>query len=185
MKSNIFPALRLTLVCILFFSGFYTLAVWVTALAVAPNHGKGQTIQVNGHTAGFSLVGQKFTDDKYFWSRPSAVDYNAAGSGGSNKAPSNPDYLAQVQDRIDTFLAHNPTAKKSDIPSEMVTASGSGLDPDISPAAASIQLDRIAAVRHINKSRLAELVTRHTQKPLLGPQKINVLKLNIDLDNLK
>lgn len=185
MKSNIFPALRLTLVCILFFSGFYTLAVWVTALAVAPNKGKGETVTVNGHVVGYKLIGQKFTDDKYFWSRPSAVDYNAAGSCGSNKGPSNPDYLAQVQARIDTFLVHNPTVKKSDIPSELITASGSGLDPDLSPEAARAQVNRIAASRNINKQKLDDLINANTVKPFLGPAKINVLQLNIALNNLK
>src|SRR5437879_2650697 len=94
---------------------------------------------LNGKVVGYENVGQKFTKDKYFWVRPSAVDYNAAGSGGSNKGPSNPDYLKQVQDRIDTFMVHNPTVKKSEVPAEMVTASGSGLDPDISPAGAAVQ----------------------------------------------
>ena len=100
----------------------------------APGGGKGETVSVNGKVVGYKLIGQKFTDDKYFWGRPSAVDYNAAGSAGSNKGPTNPDYLKTVQDRIDTFLVHNPGIKKEEIPSELVTASGSGLDPDISPA---------------------------------------------------
>ena len=98
----------------------------------APAKGKGETVTVNGKVVGYKLIGQKFTDDKYFWSRPSAVDYNAAGSGGSNKGPTNPDYLKTVQDRIDSFLVHNPGIKKEEIPSELVTASGSGQDPDIS-----------------------------------------------------
>jgi K+-transporting ATPase ATPase C chain len=137
---------------------------------------------------GYELIGQKFTDDKYFWSRPSAVDYNAAGSAGSNKGPTNPDYLKQVQDRIDTFLVHNPGIKKEEIPAELVTASGSGEDPDLSPAAARIQVKRIAAIRKIDESKLYALVDQHTQGPLLGflgPSKVNVLKLNVALDNLK
>ncbi len=137
---------------------------------------------------GYANVGQKFTDDKYFWSRPSAIDYNAAGSAGSNKGPSNPDYLKQVQGRIDTFLVHNPGIKKEEIPSELVTASGSGLDPDLSPKGAYVQVPRIAKRRNISEEKIKALVAQQIEKPLLGllgPQKINVLKLNIELDKLK
>lgn len=188
MKTNIFPAIKLTVICLLFFSGFYTLIVWGMALAVAPNKGKGEIVQVNGKTVGYALIGQKFTDDKYFWSRPSAVDYNAASSCGSNKGPSNPDYLAIVQERLDTFLVHNPSVKKEDVPAELITASGSGLDPDISPKAATVQIERIANLRNISAEKLTTLVNSSIQKPLLGllgPSKINVLRLNIQLDNLK
>jgi K+-transporting ATPase ATPase C chain len=187
MKENLSPAIRLTIVCILFFCGVYTLFIWGIAQA-APAKGKGETVIVNGKVVGYKLIGQKFTDDKYFWDRPSAVDYNAAGSGGSNKGPTNPDYLKQVQDRIDTFLVHNPRIKKEEIPSDMVTASGSGLDPDISVQGAYVQVKRIAAVRNIPETKIKELVKEHIEKPLLGlfgTEKVNVLQLNIDLDNLK
>jgi K+-transporting ATPase ATPase C chain len=116
------------------------------------------------------------------------VDYNAAGSAGSNKGPTNPDYLAVVQERIDTFMAHNPDVKKLDIPSELVTASGSGLDPDISTQGAMVQVARIAKIRNISADAVTALIKKQTQKPLLGilgPEKINVLKLNIELDNIK
>jgi K+-transporting ATPase ATPase C chain len=116
------------------------------------------------------------------------VKYDATGSGGSNKGPTNKEYLLQVQARIDTFLVHNPGVKKSEIPVEMITASGSGLDPHISPVAAMIQVPRIAKVRNIPEEDLKKLVNSHIEKPLLGmfgPIKINVLKLNIALDNLK
>ena len=143
---------------------------------------------MNGKVVGYANIGQKFTEDKYFWGRPSAVDYNAAGSAGSNKGPSNPDYLKQVQGRIDSFLVHNPAVKNEEIPAELVTASGSGLDPDLSPAGATIQIKRIAAVRKLDASKLISLVNKQTEKPLLGlfgPAKVNVLKLNIELDKLK
>jgi K+-transporting ATPase ATPase C chain len=188
MKTNIFPAIKLTIICILFFSGVYTMVVWGMALVIAPNHGKGETLTANGKVVGYALIGQKFTDDKYFNGRPSAVDYNAAGSGGSNKGPSNPDYLATVQQRIDTFLAHNPTVKKAEIPAELVTASGSGLDPDLSPKAALVQVARIAKARSIDEQKLIQLIDKNTQQPLLGimgPAKVNILKLNIALDLLK
>ncbi len=185
MKSNIFPAIKLTLVCLVFFMGIYTLAVYGIA-HFAPNKGKGEIISKNGNTY-YSNVGQSFTDDKYFNSRPSAVGYNAAGSGGSNKGPSNPDYLAEVQARIDTFLVHNPGIDKSEIPSDLVTASGSGLDPNISVQAAKVQVKRIAKIRNISEITIHQLIEQQTENPLLGlfgPQKINVLKLNIQLDNL-
>lgn len=151
----------------------------------AIGQGKGRVVTVNGKVVGYENIGQKFTEDKYFQGRPSAVDYNAAGSGGSNKAASNPDYIKTVQERIDTFLAHNPGTLQADIPGELVTASGSGLDPDISPAAAEIQVNRIAATRHIDVAAIHKLVADHTDKSWLGPDKINVLKLNIALDALK
>jgi K+-transporting ATPase ATPase C chain len=187
MKEHILPTIRLTIACILFFCGVYTLVIFGIAQA-APAKGKGQTVTVNGNVVGYKLIGQKFTEDKYFWSRPSAVDYNAAGSGGSNKGPTNPDYLKTVQDRVDSFLAHNPGIKKEEIPSELVTASGSGQDPDLSPVAAYIQVKRIAAVRHISEEKIKSLVNQHVQKPLLGlfgTGRVNMLQLNIDLDNLK
>ncbi len=141
----------------------------------------------NGKVAGYKLIGQQFTEDKYFWGRPSAVDYNAAGSGGSNKGPNNPAYLQQVRDRIDSFLAHNPGIKKSEIPSDLVTASGSGLDPDISVQGAYVQIKRIASERHLPEEKIKALVDKRIQQPLLGvfgPEKVNVLQLNIDLENL-
>lgn len=188
MKTNLFSAIRLTLVCIIFFSGVYSAIVWGMALAIAPNGGKGETVQVNGKTVGYALIGQKFTDDKYFWSRPSSVDYNAASSCGSNKGPSNPDYLALVQERLDTFMAHNPKIAKHDVPAELITASGSGLDPDLSPKAALVQVERIAKIRNISSEKLVALVNEQTQIPvlgLMGTARVNVLQLNIALDNLK
>lgn len=151
-----------------------------------PGGGKGETLSVNGKVVGYEKIGQKFTDDKYFCGRPSAVDYNAAGSAGSNKGPSNPDYLKIVQGRIDTFLAHNPGIKKEEIPADLVTASGSGLDPDISPASAYVQVKRIAAIRNLPEEKIKALVDQHIEKPFMGlaPKKVNVLKLNIDLDEL-
>lgn len=187
MKKYLMISLKLTLVMIVLLAVLYPLLLAV-ASKLAPGGGKGETILVNGKVVGYANIGQKFTDDKYFQGRPSAVNYNAAGSGGSNKAPSDPDYLEQVQERIDTFLVHNPGIDKAMIPAELVTASGSGLDPDLSPAAAGIQVKRIAAIRKISEVQLYALVKRHTDGPLLGllgPAKVNVLKLNIALDALK
>ena len=210
MKNNLLPSIILTLCCIGLFCGVYTVAMLGIA-QLAPNGGRGEIIFVSTDTMPrvdtitthrsadtmhrvatgkyyYTNIGQKFTDDKYFWSRPSAVDYNGAGSGGSNKGPTNPEYLAQVQSRIDTFLAHNPGVKKSEIPSELVTASGSGQDPNLSPQGAMVQVSRIAKTRNIQEEKLFALINEHVEKPLLnlfGTTKVNILKLNLALDNLK
>jgi potassium-transporting ATPase KdpC subunit len=187
MRENIFPAIRLTLVCIVFFMGIYSLII-LGGAQLAPGKGKGVTVSFNNRIVGWKLLGQKFTDDKYFWSRPSAVDYNAAGSGGSNKGPTNPDYLKQVQDRIDTFLVHNPGIKKEEIPSDLVTASGAGLDPHISVQGAYVQVGRIAVVRKLPADQVRALVQTHIEKTLwglFGTERVNVLDLNIALDGLK
>ena len=190
MKSNLLPAIKLTLICIIVFSGAYTVIVWGIGQVIAPNNDKGEIVNYSSDKTkyGFANIGQSFTADNYFWSRPSAVGYNAAGSGASNKGPTNADYLAQVQARIDTFMVHNPDVNKSDIPVEMITASGSGLDPHISPKAAAIQVARISKQRNISEEVLNRLIEQHIEKPLFGlfgPSHVNVLKLNIQLDNLK
>jgi len=185
--KNLFISLKLSLVLLVICVVIFPLFIALVA-KLAPGGGKGETISVNGKVVGYANVGQKFTDDKYFWGRPSAVDYNAAGSAGSNKGPSNPDYLKTVQDRIDTFLVHNPGINKAEVTAEMVTASGSGLDPDISPASAYVQVKRIATVRGLQEDNVKTLVEAHVDKPLfglLGPSKVNVLKLNVALDELK
>ncbi|HTI12597.1 MAG TPA: K(+)-transporting ATPase subunit C [Puia sp.] len=187
MKQHILPALRLTLFCVIFFCGIYTFLIWAIA-RIAPDQGNGQTVSLNGKVVGYALDGQSFTQDKYFWGRPSAVNYNGAGSGGSNKGPSNPDYLKDVQSKIDSFLVHNPGINKTDIPAELVTYSGSGLDPDLSPAGARIQVKRVAAVRGLSGDKVNELVEKSIEQPFLGifgPARVNVLKLNIALDQLK
>jgi K+-transporting ATPase ATPase C chain len=187
MKKYIGPSVKLTLVFLVICSVLYPLFIAAVG-KLTPGGGKGETITANGKVVGYAKIGQKFTQDKYFSGRPSSVDYNAAGSGGSNKGASNPDYLKQVQERIDTFLVHNPGVKKQEVPADLVTASGSGLDPDISPASAYVQVKRIAVIRKIEEQRLRSLVDAHIDKPflgILGPAKVNVLKLNIALDELK
>lgn len=184
MKKELFPSLLLTLVMLVFLCVIYPAIVWAIAQA-APGKGEGVTIKGADGKTYFENIGQTFTEDKYFWSRPSAVSYNAASTGGSNKGPSNPDYLATVSDRIDSFLAHNPGINRSKIPSDMVTASGSGLDPHISVQGAIIQIPRIARIRGLSENAVKDLVAKQTEKPLLGvlgTERINVLKLNIALD---
>lgn len=187
MKKYFLPALKLTAILVILTAVLYPLLI-AGVSKMAPGKGDGVTVSQNGKVVGYANIGQKFSDDKYFQGRPSAVDYNAAGSGGSNKGPSNPDYLKVVQERIDTFLVHNPSVKKSEIPVELVTASGSGLDPHLSPAGALVQVQRIAALRGISADKLNELVRTQTKGPLLGmfgPSTVNVLQLNIALDNIK
>ena len=176
----------MTVVLLVFFTVVYPLSVWAIA-QLAPNNGKGEVVSYN-QNKGYANIGQSFTADKYFWGRPSAVDYNAAGSGASNKGASNEEYLAVVEGRIDTFLLKNPTIKKADLPVDLVTASGSGLDPNISVASAKVQAARIQKARNISYEKLIALIDANTEDPLFGvfgPQKINVLKLNIALDQLK
>ncbi len=184
MKQHIFPAIKITLLLLLVFAGIYPAMIWVVAQA-APNKGKGEVVTLNNKIVGYANEGQGFTQDNYFWSRPSAVGYNAAGSGGSNKGPNNADYLQVVNDRLDSFLVHNPTVKKEQVPVEMITASGSGLDPHISPQAALVQAHRVAKARNLSANMLIQMIQKQTEKPLLGmfgPSRVNVLQLNIELD---
>ncbi|GAW90175.1 potassium-transporting ATPase subunit C [Flavobacterium psychrophilum] len=183
--KNIFSILKLTFLMVILFAVIYPLAIYGIA-QFAPNKGKGETISVNEKVVGYQKIGQKFDQSNYFWGRPSAVDYNAAGSGGSNKAASNPDYLALVQKRIDTFLIAHPYLKKLEIPADMVTASGSGLDPNISPEGALIQVKRVAEVRKLSEEKVKALVENKINKPTLaGTSTVNVLELNVALDELK
>jgi len=187
MKKYLFPSLRLTLVLLVLLCVIYPLFIMLVGKAT-PGSGEGVKVYRNGKVVGYENIAQAFKSDKYFQPRPSAVGYNAAGSGASNKGPTNPDYLKSVQAAIDTFMVHNPSVNKADIPAELVTASGSGLDPDLSPDGAKIQIRRIAKLRNISGQDLIKLVDEHTEKPLLGvfgPSKVNVLKLNIALDEMK
>ena len=170
---------------VLLLAVIYPMAIFGIA-QLAPNKGEGETVTVNGKVVGYQKIGQKFDKSNYFWGRPSAVDYNAAGSGGSNKGPSNPDYLALVQKRIDTFLIVHPYLKKSEIPSDMVTASGSGLDPNISPQGALIQVKRVAKERKLSEDKVKALVETKINSPaVIGTATVNVLELNVALDELK
>jgi K+-transporting ATPase ATPase C chain len=187
MKKYIIQSIRLTVVLMVLLCVIYPLLV-AFAGKFSKGEGGGEKLTKNGKVIGYALIGQSFTKPEYFWGRPSAVDYNAAGSAGSNKGPSNPDYLQQVSDRIDTLLKYNPAIKKADIPADMVTASGSGLDPNISEQGAIIQIKRVAAYRKLDERKVTELVVANTQAPLLGlfgPSSVNVLKLNLALDELK
>lgn len=183
MKNNLLPAFRLTLVLLVLCAGVYPALIWAGA-QLAPNRGEGVTVSQHGRVVGYANVGQKFDRPEYFHGRPSAVDYNAAGSAGSNKGPTNPEYLALVQQRLDTLLRQNPGVSKAQVPAELITASGSGLDPHLSPKAANIQVARIAKARHLAAATVQGLVTQHTERGLLAPARVNVLRLNLALDAL-
>lgn len=183
MKNNLLPAFRLTLVLLVLCAVVYPALIWAGA-QLAPGAGQGVTVSQNGRVVGFANVGQKFDRPDYFNGRPSAVDYNAAGSAGSNKGPTNPEYLALVQQRLDTLLLQNPGVSQNQVPAELITASGSGLDPHLSPKAAAIQVTRIAMARHLDAATVQDLVTQHTENGLLGPDRVNVLRLNLALDAL-
>ncbi|URM38739.1 K(+)-transporting ATPase subunit C [Flavobacterium anhuiense] len=182
--KTIFSLIKLTAVTLILFAVIYPLAIYGIA-QIAPNQGKGETISVNGKVVGYQKIGQKFDKSNYFWGRPSAVDYNAAGSAGSNKGPSNAEYLALVQKRIDTLLLVHPYLKKSDVSADMVTASGSGLDPNISPQGAFIQVKRIAKERNLAESKVKALVESKINSAVVGPETVNVLELNVALDQLR
>src|ERR1700749_1029169 len=181
MKAYFLPALRISIILMVLCCIIYPLAIAGIG-KFAPGHGDGVTVTYKGKVVGYENIGQKFTLDKYFWSRPSAAGYHADAGAGSNKGPSNPDYLKNVDSLIKVFLKHNPGVTGAQIPAELVTASGSGLDPDLSPAGAQIQVERIAKARNISTDQVEKIVDDHTEKPLLGlfgPLKVNVLKLNV------
>ena len=183
MKTQLLPAIRLTLALLVLCCVLYP--ALVTAVAqLAPGRGAGVQISRGGRVVGFANVGQKFDRPEYFNSRPSAADYHADASSGSNKGPSNPEYLAVVQARLDTFLLQNPGVRAADVPAELVTASGSGLDPHLSPAGALVQVARVARARRLDAARVEALVRQQTEPGTLGPDHINVLKLNLALDAL-
>ena len=187
--KNWIKAIRLTLVFSVFLSVSYILVLWLLAKVAGPNGGIVELVEDKGKPVGAVCVGQSFSSERYFWSRPSCAGdgYDAANSCGSNKGPTNPEYLAEVEARIDTFLVHHPYLNRADVPAEMVTASGSGLDPNISPKAALVQVERVAKVRGLDMNTVQELVAQHTEEPLagvFGTSKVNVLKLNLALDNI-
>ncbi len=187
MKTYLLPSFKITIILIVILSGLYPLLVAGIG-KFTPGHGDGETVTYNGRVVGYANIGQKFTQDKYFYSRPSAANYQADAGAGSNKGPANPDYLKDVNARIDTFMKHNPGVIRADIPAELVTSSGSGLDPDLSPEGARIQVARIAKIRNIPSGQLYQMINNNTETPLFGlfgPAKVNVLKLNVALDELK
>lgn len=188
--KTLLKSFKITLVFCVFFAVFYVLILWLFAQVAGPNKGNAEVATLDGKVVGAANVGQNFTKDIHFWGRPSCAGdgYDATSSSGSNKGPTNPEYLAELEARIDTFLIHHPYLNRSEVPAEMVTASGSGLDPDITPACAYVQVKRVAQARGMHEEQVKEIVDKTIEKPLLGlfgTEKVNVLKLNIALEKAK
>ena len=185
MIKELIKGLRFTIVTMVLLGGGYNLLLVGIGRAAFPAQAEGSLIRrADGTIAGSRLIAQNFTRAEYFHPRPSGVDYNAASTGGTNYGPSNPDHLKAVQDRLDAVSAREHAAP-AQVPSEMVTASGAGLDPHIPPAAADLQAPRVAAARGIDVERVRTLIREHTEPPtfgILGRARVNVLELNLALD---
>lgn len=187
MTQQLKPALFMLVFFTLLTGIAYPLLVTFGAQMLFPNHANGSLIVNKEHIVGSELIGQPFSRPDYFWGRPSATSpnpYNAGASGGSNLGPSNPSLVETVKARIAALLTVDPE-NKAPVPIDLLTASASGLDPHISPAAAEYQVNRIAKARMIDQGKLRELVQSHTEGRLwglLGESRVNVLKLNIALD---
>lgn len=178
--------LRLTLVLLFICGVGYPLAMTGFSQLIMPAKAEGSLLtDQDGKVVGSELIGQTFNDPKYFSGRVSSIDNNAAGSGSGNYAPSNEDMIERTKSDIDIFLKNNPDIQKKDIPADLLTNSGSGLDPHISPLAAEIQVPRIAAERGVSEEELLTIIKEHTEERQLGvfgEPRVNVLNLNLALD---
>ena len=190
MKTLFRPAISLFILLSIITGLVYPVVVTGIGKALFPDQAAGSLIVKDGKPIGSKLIGQSFSDPKYFWGRPSATSpqaYNATASGGSNLGPLNPALTDAVKGRIDALKAADPD-NSLPIPADLVTASGSGLDPHISPAAAVYQIARIVRVRHLDAGVVGKLVEMHTegrQWGIFGEPRVNVLQLNLALDNIK
>jgi potassium-transporting ATPase KdpC subunit len=185
MIKELKHAVLFTLVTIVLLGGGYNLILWGIGQVLFPAQAEGSLIRrADGTIVGSRLIAQKFTKAEYFQPRPSGVGYNAASTGGTNYGPSNPDHLKAVQERLDA-ITKQENVPASRVPSEMVTASGAGLDPHIPPSAAELQAPRVASARGVPLERVRDLIQAHTEPPAfgyLGRSRINVLELNLALD---
>jgi K+-transporting ATPase ATPase C chain len=185
MFKEVKQGILFTLVTMVLLGGAYNVLLVGIGRVVFAAQSEGSLVRrADGTVAGSRLIGQTFTRPEYFHSRPSAVDYNAASTGGSNYGPSNPDHLKLVQERLDAIVAEEKVTP-AQVPSEMVTASGGGMDPHIPPSAAELQAPRVAAARNISIDRVRDLIAANTEPPtfgVLGRARVNVLELNLALD---
>lgn len=185
LRNQLRPAIVMTLVLCIVTGVLYPGAVTGLAQVLFPRQSNGSLVSVNGRVVGSALIGQPFTRPEYFHPRPSAAGYDASASSGSNLGPTSAKLDSQVVARIDTAVTVDG-AVKGRIPSDMVTASGSGLDPDISPADAWLQVARVARARAVDSAAVRAIVDRHTNGPqfgFFGDPRVNVLLLNIALDS--
>jgi len=187
MKKELIVALRFTLVTTVFFGLLYPLGVTGLSKMLFPKQAAGSLIEKNGRVVGSSLIGQSFSSEKYFHPRPSFAGngYDAGASSASNLAPTNQLLIDRVKSDVAKLQQENPGVP---IPADIVTSSGSGLDPEISPAAAEFQIPRVAKARGLSVELVKVLVARHTQARtwgIFGEPRVNVLGLNLDLDSLK
>jgi len=187
MNKNLMIAIRYTIVTTVVFGLGYPLLVTALSQWIFPKQANGSLIERNGQVIGSSLIGQGFSGDKYFHSRPSNAGsgYDPLASGGSNLAPTNQALVTRVAQDVAKSQQENPGTP---IPVDLVTSSGSGLDPDISPASAEFQVARVAKTRGLSMDEVRKIVARHTQPRqygILGEPRVNVLELNLDLDALK
>lgn len=190
--SEIRPAIVSTLVLAVICCGFYPLAVTgISKLAFAKQANGSLIVDKNGTIIGSALLGQNFSGEKYFHPRPSAAGangYDAASSSGSNLGPTSQKLADLIKERVAAYRSTNGLAENAEVPADAVTASGSGLDPNISPANAALQTARIAKMRSLSPEKVKQLVAANTDKAtfgLLGEDGVNVLKLNLALDALK
>jgi potassium-transporting ATPase KdpC subunit len=189
MSQQLRPAAVLLVLLTVLTGVAYPLLVTLVAQIAFPRQARGSLVTRGTDVAGSALIGQPFNDPRYFWGRPSATapfEYNAAASSGSNRGPLNPAQVDAVKARADALRAADPD-NRTPIPVDLVTSSGSGLDPHISPAAARWQVSRVARARGLEPSAVQALVSRHTeprQWGFLGEPRVNVLALNLDLDAL-
>ena len=187
MKTLIRPAVSLFVLLTVITGVVYPLAVTGVAKVAFPSQAAGSLIVRDGKPVGSSLIGQNFSDPRYFWGRPSATSpmpYNGSGSSGSNQGPLNPALVDAVKGRVQALKAADP-GNVLPVPVDLVTASASGLDPHISVAAAQYQAPRVARVRGVNPDTVTTLIARHTEGRLfgvLGEARVNVLELNLELD---
>ena len=187
MISQLRPAFLMLLIFTVITGVIYPLVVTGIAQVVFPQQANGSLIVKDGKAVGSELIGQQFDDPSYFWGRPSAANYNAAASSGSNYGPLNPALMDMVQTRIDALKAADPD-NTLPIPVDLVTASGSGLDPHISVASALYQVSRVATARGLNEADVIALVNQYTegrQFGFLGEPRVNVLLLNMALDEIQ
>jgi K+-transporting ATPase ATPase C chain len=185
MFKEIKQGILFTVVTMVLLGGAYHLTIWAIGQAIFASQAEGSLIRRgDGSVVGSRLIAQKFTRREYFQPRPSGVDYNAASTGGTNYGPSNPDHLKAVRERLDAVTKQERVTANL-VPSEMVTASGGGMDPHIPPDAAELQSARVARARGVDVGRVRELIGTHTERPtfgFLGRTRVNVLELNLALD---